>query len=78
VHEDGCEVLLEIIGFWTPEYLSAKAKTLARFHEANLLLAVSQTAAATMPELALDVVTYKSALSVKLILKRLTRDENSR
>lgn len=71
VHDDGREVLLEIIGFWTPEYLTAKAKTLSRFRDRNLLLAVSQMAADTMPELAVDAVTYKTTLSVKQIVERL-------
>lgn len=33
VHEGGQRVLLEIIGYWTPEYLLAKAQTVAKFSQ---------------------------------------------
>lgn len=37
VHESGQRVLLEIIGYWTPEYLLAKAKTIAKFSQRAML-----------------------------------------
>src|SRR5437016_3487879 len=41
-HDDGRTVLLEIVGFWTPEYLQAKFQTLQAFQEHRILLAVAQ------------------------------------
>ncbi|HEX5445283.1 MAG TPA: DUF790 family protein, partial [Pirellulales bacterium] len=40
-HADGRRVMLEIVGFWTPEYLQAKLETLARFADRPVLLAVA-------------------------------------
>jgi len=39
-HQDGREVLLEIVGFWTPEYLAAKRETIRKFREHRILLAI--------------------------------------
>jgi predicted nuclease of restriction endonuclease-like RecB superfamily len=40
VHEDGTEVVLEIVGYWTPEYLAEKFEKLARITGVNLVVAV--------------------------------------
>jgi predicted nuclease of restriction endonuclease-like RecB superfamily len=40
VHEDGTEVALEIVGYWTPEYLAEKFQKLARISGAKLIVAV--------------------------------------
>jgi len=39
-HEDGRAAFLEVVGFWTPEYLEAKRKTLAIFAGRRVVLAV--------------------------------------
>jgi predicted nuclease of restriction endonuclease-like RecB superfamily len=39
-HEDGREVMLEIVGFWTPEYLAAKRETIKKFRDHRILLAI--------------------------------------
>jgi uncharacterized protein len=41
-HTDGREALLEIVGFWTPEYLEAKRSTLAKFPGRRIVLAVQK------------------------------------
>jgi predicted nuclease of restriction endonuclease-like RecB superfamily len=40
VHEDGREVMLEIVGFWTPEYLAVKRETIKKFRDHRILLAI--------------------------------------
>ena len=40
VHEDGTEVALEIVGYWTPEYLAEKFAKLARITGVHLIVAV--------------------------------------
>jgi predicted nuclease of restriction endonuclease-like RecB superfamily len=40
IHEDGREVFLEIVGFWTPEYLAAKRETIKKFRDHRILLAI--------------------------------------
>ena len=42
IHDLGHRVLMEVIGFWTPEYLSHKATVLQLFADQPILLAVSQ------------------------------------
>lgn len=39
-HRDGCEALIEIVGFWTPEYLDAKLRKLRDARADNLVLVV--------------------------------------
>ena len=41
-HPDGRRAILEIVGFWTPEYLDAKLKKIRNADADNLLLAVSE------------------------------------
>jgi predicted nuclease of restriction endonuclease-like RecB superfamily len=43
IHETGVEVSLEIVGFWTQEYLAKKAETIQRFGGHRVLLAVAQS-----------------------------------
>ena len=72
-HEDGRRVLMEIVGFWTPEYLREKVKTLEIFREHNILLAVSETLEDKFPEMPMHVIKYKSALKLKDVLEYLER-----
>ncbi|HQZ64381.1 MAG TPA: DUF790 family protein [Planctomycetaceae bacterium] len=72
-HNDGRVVLMEIIGFWTPEYIAARLETLAVFREAPILLAIHESTShhfESSPGTAI-VVTYKSALLVKPVLQAL-------
>jgi hypothetical protein len=41
-HDDGRIIYLEIIGFWTPQYLKAKKETLKTFRDHNILLAIAE------------------------------------
>lgn len=75
-HVDGRRVLLEIVGFWTPEYLAAKRETLRRFEEAPILLAVAHSVKQQLPELPANTVIYKTRLLVSDVLtavEKLTR-----
>ena len=72
--ENGRRTYLEIVGFWTPEYLEQKAATLRKFRNASLLLAVPEKTRAKLPELDLPVVWYKSALRVDSVLAKLNHE----
>lgn len=76
-HEDGTEVLLEIVGFWTPEYLQHKRETLQRFRSHRILLAVPESSLrpdATLEQVhAWDVIPYKSAIQPAAVLGALER-----
>jgi hypothetical protein len=41
-HPDGRRAILEIVGFWTPEYLDAKLEKIQQVEADNLVLAVSE------------------------------------
>jgi predicted nuclease of restriction endonuclease-like RecB superfamily len=70
-HQDGRRVFLEIVGFWTPEYLEAKINTLREFAETPMLLAVARQVGASIPELARESIPYKTSLQVEDVLARL-------
>jgi hypothetical protein len=41
-HPDGRRVILEIVGFWTPEYLESKLEKIRKIEAENFMLAVSE------------------------------------
>ena len=42
-HDSGHRVLMEVVGFWTPEYLEAKRQTLTTFSAHRIILAVANS-----------------------------------
>lgn len=72
-HADGRSVLLEIVGFWTPEYLAAKLATVRAFAGHQLLLAIPENLAQTTANWTwpAEVLRFKSTLRVKDVLDRL-------
>jgi predicted nuclease of restriction endonuclease-like RecB superfamily len=70
-HEDGRTALLEIIGFWTPEYLQQKLETLRAFPDQRILLAVAEPAKKVLEGLPHEVIPFKSAVPVEMVLERL-------
>jgi predicted nuclease of restriction endonuclease-like RecB superfamily len=77
-HEDGRVVLMEVIGFWTPEYLAAKAATLRAFGRHSILLAVADPLRQKLPDLPQEAVCFKSVLKVQNVLARLAKCVPSR
>jgi len=72
-HEDGTEILFEIVGFWTPEYLASKRATLSRFRRHNILIAVAERSLRPDATIPADVIVYKTALKLGPILEALER-----
>ncbi len=72
-HADGSEALLEIVGFWTPEYLAKKRETLRRFRGRRIYLAVAERCLPEGATVSEDVVLYKTALKVEPVLALLER-----
>jgi hypothetical protein len=70
-HEDGRTVLMEIVGFWTPEYLRTKVETLRTFGDAQILLAVAHSTKDQLNEIAQDAIVFKTSLHIKDVLERL-------
>lgn len=72
-HADGRRVLLELVGFWTPEYLQAKLETLARFSNHSVLLAVADSLGEESTEWPPGTIRFKSALRIGDVLERLQK-----
>ena len=67
-HENGSRVLLEIVGFWTPEYIAHKAQTLTRFRHHRIVIAVPEHRRMQLPDLGLPVVTYTKQIDPAAVL----------
>jgi len=72
-HQDGAEVLLEIVGFWTPEYLAYKKQSLQQFRRRNILIAVPQRSLRTAAIIKDNVLVYKTSLKIKDVLEALEK-----
>ncbi len=70
-HADGTEVVLEIVGYWTPEYLAAKLARLSRVKAPNLIVAVPKALALRAGPLPAGVLTFSSGIRLRDLLPRL-------
>lgn len=70
-HEDGTEVALEIVGYWTPEYLSAKLAKLGRVRGANLVVAVRKALAVRAGQMPAGALPFAGGILLKDLLPRL-------
>ena len=70
-HDPRRRWMLELVGFWTPEYLQAKEETLRQFEDAHVLLAVSESLGDKISGDLGEVIPFKSSLSIKNVLERL-------
>ncbi len=74
IHDQHGEVLLEIIGFWTPEYLREKVIRLERFRDqAKILLAIAESVDDAIPDLGIARVSFKTILRPKQVLEQLEK-----
>ncbi|WP_035984562.1 DUF790 family protein [Leptolyngbya sp. KIOST-1] len=74
VHPDGREYLLEIVGYWRPEYLRKKFAQVRNSGRDNLILAVSErlnleNAGVNMANIPAQVVWFKQKLQPKTVLE---------
>ncbi len=67
-HNDGRRVLMEVIGFWTPEYLRSKLDTLAAFHQHAILLAVAHSNKQHFEAHSASTLFYKTAIRIDDVL----------
>ncbi|MFQ5708887.1 MAG: DUF790 family protein [bacterium] len=68
-HPDGHEVLLEIVGFWTPEYLQKKLEKLARVKQKNFVVAVNASLNCSKSDFNGPVLFYKTRIKTGEVLK---------
>ena len=83
VHEDGRAVLLEIVGYWRPDYLKRKFEKIRRSGRRDLVIAVSDKlnlgdAARKLEGLEDHVVWFKGTLEPKAVLEVAERLEASK
>ncbi|MEO1068258.1 MAG: DUF790 family protein, partial [Cyanobacteria bacterium J06638_6] len=74
VHPDGREYLLEIVGYWRPEYLRKKFAQVRKSGRDNLVLAVSErlnleNAGVDIANVPAQVVWFKTKLQPKVVLE---------
>ena len=70
-HEDGTEVLLEIVGFWTPQYLALRRATLQTFRNRHILIALPEASLRDGAVITDRVLVYKTTLKVAPLLAAL-------
>jgi len=72
-HVSGRRVLMEIVGFWTPEYLTARLETLRIFRDVPILLAIPESTVRHFegqPGTAM-ILRYKTTILVRQVLDAL-------
>ena len=74
VHPDGRDFLLEIVGYWRPEYLQKKFYQVSRAELDNLILAVSERlnlekAGVKFTDVPAKIIWFKDKLSPKAVLE---------
>lgn len=67
-HEDGRTAYLEIVGFWTPEYLKNKLSKLQRFEKENVIVAVPEVLNCARDDFKGPVICFKARLLLKDVL----------
>ncbi len=70
-HDDGTEVALEIVGYWTPEYLADKFGKLALVRETNLIVAVRRAWALSQPAVPPWALPFRTTILLKELMPRL-------
>ena len=70
-HEDGRVVFMEVVGFWTPEYLAHKRETLELFSTNRILLAVAHSQQDLVECDPANLIVYKTAIKLEDVLAKL-------
>jgi len=72
VHPDGRRALMEIVGFWTPDYLKRKLNKLRRAGLENMVVAVSEKLNCSeedFEDIPGEVIFFKTSISVDDVLE---------
>ncbi|MBY9005985.1 MAG: DUF790 family protein [Candidatus Lokiarchaeota archaeon] len=73
-YKNGIELYLEIVGFWTPEYIEKKIKKFNK-SETKIIVAVNRNLKCSKEDFPGDVIFYKDRIPMKKILNILQREE---
>jgi predicted nuclease of restriction endonuclease-like RecB superfamily len=74
-HPDGRVAHLEIVGFWTPEYLKNKKKKIKKSKCENLILAVNSKLNCGKEDWKGDVIYYKTGIKISDVIEKLNACE---
>jgi predicted nuclease of restriction endonuclease-like RecB superfamily len=80
VHPDGRDFLLEIVGYWRPEYLRKKFSQVRQSGRDNLILAISERlnlekAGVKVQDVPAHIIWFKDRLSPKAVLQVLDQQD---
>jgi predicted nuclease of restriction endonuclease-like RecB superfamily len=76
VHPDGRRAMMEIVGFWTPDYLRKKLDKLRRAGRPNMVIAVSEKlncSADDFVDIPGEVMFFKYRINVHEVIERVER-----
>lgn len=68
---EGKKYLLEIIGFWTPEYLVKKIEKVTAANLSNIVICVNENLNCTREDFTGEVIFYKSRINVDEVIDRI-------
>ena len=74
VHPDGRTRHMEIVGFWTPEYLEKKLAKLKKADRQNLIIAVNETLNCSKEDFIGQLIFFKTGIRIPKILELLERN----
>ncbi|MCZ6678539.1 MAG: DUF790 family protein, partial [Candidatus Poribacteria bacterium] len=72
-HRDGRRALMEIVGFWTPDYLQKKLWKLKRAGRRNMIIAVSDQlncSTEDFQDITGEVLFFKTRINPKTVLEK--------
>ncbi len=72
-HEDGTMVMLEIVGFWTPEYLAHRRETLRLFQQHKIILAIPEKSLRNGASVGENILVYKTGLKLAPLMEILEK-----
>ena len=72
-HEDSTEVLMEIVGFWTPEYLESRRETLKQFQNEKIIIAVQEKSLRKGAKIPENFLIYKTTIKLDPLLEILKK-----
>lgn len=72
-HEDGRIAYMEIVGYWTPEYLEKKIEKLNQFQGNNLILAVNSQLNCGRGDFKASVIFYRTGIKLADVLDALEK-----
>ncbi|MBN1483017.1 DUF790 family protein [candidate division KSB1 bacterium] len=77
-HPDGRSVNFEIVGFWTPDYLTKKLDKLARANRQDMIVAVNEKLNCSKEDFSGPVIFYKTRVKVSEVLELLAQSATTR